>query len=78
MKSQRLEQLFLKSIELPPGPAREEFIESETAGDLLLRSELLLLLAYHVESDASGFLETPLLIQDPSLARVGPVESDPG
>ncbi len=77
MKSQRLEQLFLKTIEYPPGLAREEFIESETAGDRPLRAELLRMLDYLAESDSSGFLEIPLLVQDPSLGRVGQAGSDP-
>lgn len=77
MRSQRLEKLFLETIEFPPGPTREQFIESETAGNIPLRTELLRLLAYHAESDSSGFLEIPLLVQDPSLGKVGQAESDP-
>jgi|GEM_PF-4142011 len=77
MKSQRLEQLFLKSIELQSRTAQRLFVESETVGESELRAALLKLLDYHAESESSSFLEVPLLEQDPSLARALKVESDP-
>jgi tRNA A-37 threonylcarbamoyl transferase component Bud32 len=70
MNSDRLEQLFLKAIELPDPAAQRHFVEAETAGDLAAREKLLKLLEYHAESDSSGFLEVPLLQQDPSLASL--------
>jgi hypothetical protein len=77
MKSQRLEQFFLKSIELKSRAAQRLFVESETVGDSELRASLLKLLDYHAESESSSFFEVPLLEQDPSLARALRVESEP-
>lgn len=71
MNSNRLEQLFLRAIELSDPAVQRQFVETEAAGDIALRTELMQLLEYHAESDASGFLEVPLLRQDPSLALVG-------
>jgi hypothetical protein len=77
MKSQRLEQLFLKSIELQSRTAQRLFVDNETVGDDELRASLLKLLDYHAESESSSFLEVPLLEQDPSLARALKMESGP-
>ncbi len=77
MKSERLEQLFLMSIELKSRAAQRLFVESETVGDNELRASLLRLLDYHAEFESSSFLEIPLLEQDPSLAKALKVESDP-